>query len=98
MPTPPAISACVTSAPVLMPIHARLVMLQSGMRAPLGVKVKGPSLEAIEAFGLALEPVLRGVEGVKASSVFADRVVGKPYLEIELDRQAIGRFGLRIVG
>lgn len=86
-----------TSAPVLMPIHARLIMLQSGMRAPLGVKVKGPSLQAIEAFGLALEPVLRGVEGVKASSVFADRVVGKPYLEIELDRQAIGRFGLRIV-
>ena len=86
-----------TSAPTLMPIQARLVMLQSGMRAPMGVKVRGPDLETIAAFGLELEAALKGAPGVRPETVFADRVVGKPYLEIELDREAIGRFGLRIV-
>ncbi|MGH1346840.1 MAG: efflux RND transporter permease subunit [Nannocystales bacterium] len=87
----------VTSAPTLMPIGARIVMLQSGMRAPIGIKVHGPTLEAIEVFGLRLEEVLKGVPAVRSDTVFADRVVGKPYLEIELDREAIGRFGLTIV-
>ncbi len=86
-----------TAAPTLMPINARIVMLQSGMRAPMGVKVKGPSLEAIEAFGLDLEAALREVPGLRAETVFADRVVGKPYLEIEIDREAIGRYGLSVV-
>lgn len=86
-----------TSAPVLMPINARIVMLQSGMRAPMGIKVHGPSLEVIEAFGLQLETVLKAVPSVKTEAVFADRVVGKPYLEIELNREAMGRFGLSIV-
>jgi len=87
----------VTSAPVLMPINARIVMLQSGMRAPLGIKVKGPSLAAIEAFGFALEGALREVPSIRPETVFADRVVGKPTLEIDLDREAIGRYGLTIV-
>lgn len=86
-----------TGAPTLMPINARVVMLQSGMRAPLGIKVKGPSLEAIEAFGLQIEGVLRDIPSIRAETVFADRVVGKPYLEIDIDRQAIGRFGLTVV-
>jgi Cu(I)/Ag(I) efflux system membrane protein CusA/SilA len=87
----------VTSAPTLMPINARIVMLQSGMRAPMGIKVYGPSLESIEAFGLRLEDVLETVPSVRPETVFADRVVGKPYVEIELDREAIGRYGLTIV-
>ena len=86
-----------TSAPVLMPINARIVMLQSGMRAPMGVKVQGPSLESIQAFGLDVEAILKEVPTVRPESVFADRVVGKPYLEIDIDREAIGRFGLRVV-
>ena len=86
----------VTSAPILMPINARLVMLQTGMRAPLGMKVKGPSLEAIEAFGLELERRLKRVDKIRPETVFADRVVGKPYLEIALNRESIGRYGLRI--
>lgn len=86
----------VTSAPVLMPIAARIVMLQSGMRAPMGIKVKGPDLESIEAFGMALEEALRGVPEVRAETVFADRVVGKPYLEVKLDRESIARYGLTI--
>ena len=83
-----------TSAPKLQPIQTRLIMLQSGMRAPMGVKVKGDNLREIEAFGLQLEEVLRGVPGVKASSVFAERIVGKPYLEIDWDREQLARYGL----
>jgi len=86
----------ITSAPKLQPIETRLIMLQTGMRAPMGIKVKGPDLKTIEAFGLALENALKDVEGVKQESVFADRIVGKPYLEIDLDRKALGRYGLTI--
>jgi Cu(I)/Ag(I) efflux system membrane protein CusA/SilA len=86
----------VTSAPKLQPIETRLVMLQTGMRAPMGIKVQGNDLETIEAFGLELEKLLKEVEGVKASAVFADRIVGKPYLLLDIDRQAISRYGLTI--
>ncbi len=86
----------VTSAPRLQPIETRLVMLQTGMRAPMGIKVFGPDLATIEAFGLELERLLREVEGVKDAAVFADRIVGKPYLEIDIDRKEIGRYGLTI--
>lgn len=86
----------VTSAPKLQPIAARLVMLQSGMRAPMGVKVFGPTLEAIESAGLAIEAVLKEVPQVNPATAFADRVVGKPYLEIDIDRKAIARYGLHI--
>ncbi len=85
-----------TSAPKLQPIATRLVMLSTGMRAPLGIKVYGPDLQTIENVGLRLERHLRNVPGVKPSSVFADRVVGKPYLEIDIDRKAIARYGLNI--
>ena len=83
-----------TSAPMLMPINTRIIMLQSGMRAPMGIKVYGPDLATIEAFGLELEGLLREVRGVRPETVFADRVVGKPYIEIDIDREAIGRYGL----
>jgi len=85
-----------TSAPKLQPIQTRLVMLQTGMRAPMGIKVFGPDLETIEKVGFELEDYLKQVEGVQPSSVFADRVVGKPYLEIEIDRKAIARYGITI--
>lgn len=86
----------VTSAPKLQPIETRLVMLQTGMRAPMGIKVQGPDLPTIEAFGLELERELKQVEGVKAAAVFADRIVGKPYLLLDINRQAISRHGLSI--
>ena len=85
-----------TSAPKLQPISTRLVMLQTGMRAPMGIKVFGPDLETIESVGLELESHLKGVEGVSAPSVFADRVVGKPYLEIDINRDALARYGLSV--
>ena len=85
-----------TSAPKLQPIQTRLVMLQTGMRAPMGIKVFGPDLETIEKVGYDLEHHLKQVEGIDPSSVFADRIVGKPYLELALDRKAISRYGLTI--
>jgi Cu(I)/Ag(I) efflux system membrane protein CusA/SilA len=83
-----------TSAPKLQPIAARIVMLQSGMRAPMGIKVKGPDLETIEKVGLQLEKLLKEVPSVEPSAVIADRIIGKPYLEIEIDRKAIARYGI----
>lgn len=86
----------VTSAPKLQPIQTRLIMLQTGMRAPMGVKVYGPDLKTIEDFGLQLEEILKTVPSVKTSSVFADRIVGKPYLELNIDRNHIARYGLSV--
>lgn len=86
----------ITAAPKLQPIETRLVMLQTGMRAPMGIKVRGPDLESIRIASEKIEGVLKEVDGVKASAVFAERVVGKPYLNIELDRAALARNGLRI--
>lgn len=86
----------VTSAPKLQPIAARIVMLQSGMRAPMGLKVYGPDLETIEGVALELEALLRDVPSIQREAVTADRVVGKPYLEIDIDRAAIARYGLSI--
>ncbi|MDT0651019.1 efflux RND transporter permease subunit [Autumnicola edwardsiae] len=86
----------VTSAPKLQPIETRLVMLQTGMRAPMGIKVYGPELQSIQEFGIQLEQLLKEVPSVKSEAVFADRVVGKPYLEIDIDRNAIARYGLSI--
>ncbi|GAB4324373.1 MAG: efflux RND transporter permease subunit [Bacteroidales bacterium] len=85
-----------TSAPKLQPIQTRLVMLQTGMRAPMGIKVFGPDLETIEKVGYQLEHHLKQVEGVEPMSVFADRVVGKPYLEMEINRDQVARYGLSI--
>jgi copper/silver efflux system protein len=86
----------VTSAPRLQPIETRLVMLQTGMRAPMGIKVYGPDLETIQEFGFKLEEILKEVPSVKKEAVFADRIVGKPYLELDINRQNIARYGLSI--
>ncbi len=85
-----------TSAPKLQPIAARIVMLQSGMRAPMGLKVYGPDLETIENVALEIEGFLKQVPSIKAEAVLADRIVGKPYLEIDIDRDAIARYGIKI--
>lgn len=86
----------VTSAPKLQPIETRLVMLQTGMRAPMGIKVFGPDLKTIEDFGMQLESILKEVPSVKSEAVFADRIVGKPYLQLNINRDEIARYGLSI--
>ncbi len=85
-----------TSAPKLQPIETRLVMLSTGMRAPMGLKVFGPDLNAIESAGMKLEQALKDVPSIKASAVFYDRAVGAPYLEIKLNREAMARYGMSI--
>lgn len=78
----------------LQPIQTRLVMLQTGFRAMMGVKIYGSDLREIEKIGLQMEGILRQVPG--ATDVVADRIVGKPYVEIEIDRERIARYGVNI--
>ncbi|MBA7625514.1 Multidrug resistance protein MdtC [subsurface metagenome] len=85
-----------TSAPKLQPIATRIIMLQSGMRAPMGVKVKGPDLDTIDQVGLEIERFLKEVPSVEPAAVIADRIVGKPYIEIDIDRDAIAKYGIKI--
>jgi Cu(I)/Ag(I) efflux system membrane protein CusA/SilA len=85
-----------TSAPRLQPIETRLVMLSTGMRAPMGLKVFGPDLKSIEEAGMTLEKALKEVPAINSSSVFYDRAVGAPYLEIKLNREAMARYGLTV--
>ena len=85
-----------TSAPKLQPIETRLVMLSTGMRAPMGLKVFGPDLNTIEEAGMQFEKALKDVPSIKAQAVFYDRSVGAPYLEIKLKREAMARFGMTV--
>ena len=85
-----------TSAPKLQPIETRLVMLSTGMRAPMGLKVYGSDLETIEKAGLQFEQALKDVPSIKSSSVFYDRAVGAPYIEINLNREAMARYGMSV--
>src|SRR5699024_842257 len=71
-------------------------MLQTGMSATMGVKVRGQDLRQIEAFGIELEEILKHAEGVKVSAVFADRIVGKPYMLIDINRDRLARYGISI--
>lgn len=89
----------VTGAPKLQPIETRLVMLRTGMRAPMGIKIKAPTLLSLEDFGLQLERLMResGIAGLDVNSINADRIVGKPYLEINPDREAAKRYGLNVI-
>ncbi len=78
----------------LQPIQTRLVMLQTGFRAMMGVKIYGSDLKEIERIGLEIEQLLKHVPG--ATDIVADRIVGKPYLQFEIDRDRIARYGVNI--
>jgi Cu(I)/Ag(I) efflux system membrane protein CusA/SilA len=69
-------------------------MLQTGFRAMMGVKVFGSDVKEIERIGLQMEQILRKVPG--ATDVVADRIVGKPYIQYEIDREAMARYGVNI--
>src|SRR5882724_11186871 len=77
-----------------MPIKNRIDMLSTGIRTPVGIKIFGPDLNKIEAIGRQLETVLNPVPGTRA--VFAERVTGGYYLDFELKRDEIARYGLAI--
>ncbi|MDD2944079.1 MAG: efflux RND transporter permease subunit, partial [bacterium] len=86
----------VTGASELQPIAARLVMLQSGMRAPMGIKLKGSSQDVLENTARLLEQELKQSPGVAPATVIADKMLGKPYIEIDINREALGRYGLSV--
>jgi len=77
-----------------MPIKARIDMLSTGIRTPVGVKVYGPDLAQIDRLSKRIEAVVRKVPGT--TSAFAERVLGGYYLNIEPDRAALARYGLSI--
>jgi Cu(I)/Ag(I) efflux system membrane protein CusA/SilA len=86
----------VTSAPKLQPIETRLVMLQTGLRAPMGIKVFGSDLSTIEDFAIQLEALLKTVPSVDADVVFADKIIGKPYLHLNIKRRKLATYGLTV--
>lgn len=86
----------VTSAPKLQPIETRLVMLQTGMRAPMGIKVRGPNQEVLEQATEELVRFVRRVPEVESETVNADRALGKPYLEFHIRREEAARYGLSV--
>ncbi|MBC2608164.1 efflux RND transporter permease subunit [Pelagicoccus albus] len=86
----------VTEAPKLQPIETRRIMLQTGLRATMGLKVFAADLDTLEESTLQIESVLKKSSVLKTETVFADRVVGKPYVEVDIDRSAIARYGISI--
>ncbi len=77
-----------------MPIKARIDMLATGIRTPVGVKILGPNLEEIEKIGLALEHHLKDIPGTR--SVYAERVTTGYFLDISIKREEAARYGLTV--
>ena len=77
----------------LHPIEGRLLMLSTGIRAQVGVKILGTDLEALQKKAFEAEKIIRAIPG--AAGVAPSRVQGKPYINIEVDRVAMARYGLR---
>ena len=75
-----------------MPIKARIDMLATGIRTPVGVKVIGQDLNVIEKLAREIETAIKSVPGT--SSAFAERIIGGYYLDIEPDRKELARYGL----
>ena len=86
----------VTGSPKLQPIATRQVMLSTGLKAPMGLKIYGPDLESIEKAGLQLEKVMRDIPEINRASVYYDRASGAPYIEIKLDREKLSRYGIQM--
>ena len=77
-----------------MPIKARIDMLSTGIRTPVGIKLFGPDLEGLEKVAREIESAVRTVPGT--TSVYAERVMGGHYVNIEPDRTALARYGLMV--
>ena len=75
-----------------MPIKTRIDMLATGIKTPVGIKVAGPDLAELERIASEIEAVVKAVPGT--ASAFAERVMGGNYIEFNIDRDAIARYGL----
>jgi Cu(I)/Ag(I) efflux system membrane protein CusA/SilA len=78
----------------IMPIRNRIDMLATGIKTPVGIKVAGPDLETIAEIGEQIEDVIRGVPGT--ASVYAERVTGGRFVDIDVNRREAARFGLNV--
>ena len=77
-----------------MPIKTRIDMLSTGIKTPVGIKVAGPDLQTLERIGAEIEALLREAPGTL--SVYAERVMGGNYLDFDIDRHEIARYGLTV--
>ena len=77
-----------------MPIKARIDMLSTGIRTPVGIKILGSNLEEIERIGLEIEKRLQDVPGTR--SVYAERVTTGYFFDIDVKREAAARYGLTV--
>jgi Cu(I)/Ag(I) efflux system membrane protein CusA/SilA len=77
-----------------MPIKTRIDMLATGIKTPVGIKIMGESLDSLSAIGERIESVVRQLRGTL--SVYAERVVGGNYVDFEIDRDEIARYGLTV--
>src|SRR5262249_28251237 len=77
-----------------MPIKARIDMLSTGVRTPVGIKVQGADLNEVERLGTHLEMILNEVPGTR--SVYAERTGGGYFLDFILKRKQLARYGLTI--
>ena len=77
-----------------MPIKTRIDMLSTGIKTPVGIKLSGPDLGVLQELGQRVEAVVRRVPGTR--SVFSERVMGGNYLDFNIDREAIARYGLTV--
>ncbi|HEV2393183.1 MAG TPA: efflux RND transporter permease subunit [Verrucomicrobiae bacterium] len=77
-----------------MPIKTRIDMLATGIKTPVGIKVAGPDLAELELVASEIEAVVKGVPGTL--SAFAERTMGGNYIEFNIDRDAIARYGLKV--
>lgn len=77
-----------------MPIKARVDMLTTGVRTPIGIKIMGADLDKVQEIGIQIETVLQNVPGSK--SIFAERTAGGYFLDFTLNRQALARYGMTV--
>lgn len=84
----------VTSAPQLQPIETRQIMLQTGMRANMGIRVRGQTLEDLALAVTEIEGAIQNSPGIRPNSVNAERIIGQPYLEVHVLREKLQRYGI----
>lgn len=84
----------VTPASPLQPIEGRIVMLQSGIKASMAIRIFGDSLDGLAKASLSVAEHLKGLSQVNASTVNPDIVLGKPYVEFEVNRETAARYGM----
>src|SRR4030042_3561550 len=77
-----------------MPIKTRIDMLSTGIKTPVGIKIAGPDLNVLQQLGKQIEEAAKTIPGTR--SAYAERSVGGNYVDFNIDRNAIARYGLNV--